>query len=75
MDAPYYNGDDDRDWPSVEDERCSICGANDDEPCEPDCSCSWCLREPREDDGERMTRAERDSVEREQMIDIYTRLK
>jgi len=45
MDAPYYNGDDDRDWPSVEDPRCAICGANDDEPCSEDCTCSWCLRD------------------------------
>lgn len=60
---------------SVDDERCKICGANEDEPCEEDCTCSWCQREPREDDGERMTQAERDSVERDQQIEIYRTLK
>jgi hypothetical protein len=60
---------------TVEDARCAICGANDDEPCEPDCSCSWCQREPRTDDGEQLTRSELDSLEREQMIDVYVRLK
>lgn len=42
MDAPYYSGADDRDWPSVDDPVCEVCGAEPDEPCAADCTCWHC---------------------------------
>ena len=41
MDAPYYNGADDRPWPSV-DEVCQDCGAKASEPCTEECHCEDC---------------------------------
>lgn len=47
MDAPYYNGDDNRDEltqpdePPCPDENCR---ATWDQPCTPECQCHYCLR-------------------------------
>lgn len=43
MDAPYYNGADDREFGiDPDDEHCPDCGASADEPCEKDCGCRAC---------------------------------
>lgn len=42
--AHYYNGDDDRDEltePEMAD--CESCGCKQDQPCEPECECIYCL--------------------------------
>lgn len=47
MDAPQFNGDDNRDTlapdPEAE-ERCPDCGVHVSEPCEKTCGCSECRR-------------------------------
>lgn len=48
MDAPYYNGPDERE--SLDPEAwdrgdCASCGAGPDEPCEPLCDCAHCVRQ------------------------------
>lgn len=43
MDAPQFNGPDDREFGiDPDDERCESCGAAADEPCEPTCGCVHC---------------------------------
>ena len=45
MDAPQWTGDDDRDLdPDPDSGRCLICGADEDEPCTQECSCTACQR-------------------------------
>lgn len=43
MDAPGWNGDDDRDTldPSYEDDYCPYCGAGPKEECSEECSRMW----------------------------------
>ena len=45
MDAPYYNGPDDREFGiDPDDERCASCGVAADEVCEAGCGCPHCRR-------------------------------
>jgi hypothetical protein len=44
MDAPYYNGEDDRDELTATTPECLFCGADADEPCEPFCECPYCRK-------------------------------
>lgn len=45
MDAPDYNGDDDREFgPDIDDDRCWSCGAREDEDCDWErCECGHCV--------------------------------
>lgn len=42
MDAHYYNGDFDQDWPSADD-RCQSCGVSASQPCAEECRCESCI--------------------------------
>lgn len=43
MNAPYYNGDDDRDTLNAAPEPdCPICGVDADTACLPSCTCVYC---------------------------------
>ena len=70
MNAPCYNGDDDRGAlsPDYDSERCQICGANEDEPCADGCDCTHCLNaaeRQRENRGDGLTTEQRASVEQD----------
>ena len=45
MDAPHWTGDDNRDELTHDSELddCAECGAEWNEPCAPDCPCTYCL--------------------------------
>jgi hypothetical protein len=46
MDAPSFNGSDDREFgPDPDEERCDSCGAREDEPCGMWCECAHCEAE------------------------------
>lgn len=46
MDAPTFNGSDDRDELTHDpaDDACPDCGADADSPCEADCGCLYCRK-------------------------------
>ena len=75
MDAPYYNGPDDREL-GPDPDACEVCGAVGDEPCKPLCDCENCTdREPPEPDGEAFRGGEAAAYEAEQMAKIQRTLK